>query len=422
MEKLKIINTVPTDLKEVVPNVDKIVEEFSTACSPLELSNLFVMVDARTNARYAECHVSAQTLIALGTIDVPLDPDEQPEYRANRDVVEDHVAYEQMKDDAKERRTFSNIVAEFSTSFDSEHPLKIIGGQHRFNAIQEALAAGINEHHGVKVYFQLTKEQRLDVQLISNTNIAASSDLFDRMQETQAGPELRNWCQKCSLLEEKQDFADKKRPGNAITVRAARTFIVNYYKGMKVKWQDFDKTDTTPVTVKTGQPDTDWERLRAQKPSIWKDEKLQAAAKEFAALSAAQRKYFSARSGNPDFENKATNSAVMSSWAFIAGMFHDNSTRLKRHFDLKESKGKDPLNASALAKGKHKTDPENYRGLGYRTDPKERGRFVELFYSQTEKGDGITGALIDLAIKKYHAKLAALEVAAAEEKTKNVPS
>jgi hypothetical protein len=197
---------------------------------------------------------------------------------------------------------------------------------------------------------------------------------------------------------------------------------VNYYKGSKVKWQEFDKTDTTPVTVKTGQPDAEWEKFRAQKPSVWKDEKLLAAGKEFAALAAAQRKYFSAKSANPDFENKALNSAVMSAWAFVSGILHENPTRLKKHFALKEAKGKDPLNASALAKGKHKTDPENYRGLGYRTDPKERGRFVELFYSQTDKGEGISGALIDLAIKKYHAKLAALEVTAAEEKTKNVAS
>jgi hypothetical protein len=72
------------------------------------------------------------------------------------------------------------------------------------------------------------------------------------------------------------------------------------------------------------------------------------------------------------------------------------------------------LNAAALAKGRHKTDAENYRGLGYRTDAKERGRFVELFYLQAEKGEGITTKLIELAIKKYHAKQAVLDVKRAE--------
>ena len=37
-----------------------------------------------------------------------------------------------MKIDAQKGRNFSNIVTEYTTDFDSEHPLKIIGGQHRF--------------------------------------------------------------------------------------------------------------------------------------------------------------------------------------------------------------------------------------------------------------------------------------------------
>lgn len=93
-----------------------------------------------------------------------------------------------------------------------------------------------------------------------------------------------------------------------------------------------------------------------------------------------------------------------------------NQTRLTRHFALKDQAGRDPLNAAALAKGRHKTDSDNYRGLGYRTDPKERGRLVELFYLQAEDGSGITAAKIDLAIKQYHAKEAALEVQRAKLK------
>ena len=89
---------------------------------------------------------------------------------------------------------------------------------------------------------------------------------------------------------------------------------------------------------------------------------------------------------------------------------HNSEVRLKRHYSLALSKGHDPLNAAALAKGRHKTDPENYRGLGYRTDAKERGRLTELFFLQTEKGEGIAKSIIDVAIAKFHAKQAALEV------------
>jgi hypothetical protein len=88
--------------------------------------------------------------------------------------------------------------------------------------------------------------------------------------------------------------------------------------------------------------------------------------------------------------------------------------RLVRRFplnhSLSKSAGHDPLNVSVLVKGRHKTDPEQYRGLGYRTDAKERGRFAELFFLQAENGEGVTKSNIDVAIAKFHAKLATLEV------------
>jgi hypothetical protein len=384
MVKPNIVNSVPDDLEGKAADVDEIVREFALECEPLEISRLLVIVDARTRARYCECHITAEKMIELGTIDVPLDPDEQADYRANREIVEDHVAYQRMRDDAKERRTFSNIVAEFNTTFDFEHPLKIIGGQHRFNAIKEALEEdSINERQGIKVYFALNPEQRLDVQLISNTNIAASSDLFDRMQETLAGPQLRNWCQECGLLDENRDFADRRQLGSALTVRAARTFILNYFKGKGVKAPVFDKTSTTPVMAKTGVIDPDWVKLKELGGKLWLDKKLKVAGKEFAALVQAQRAAFAGKK-NLDFEEKALNFAVMSAWAYVAGILHENPQRPNRHFVLKNATGKDPLNATALAKGRHKTDAENYRGLGYRTDAKERGRLVELFFLQAE--------------------------------------
>jgi hypothetical protein len=374
-----------------------------------------VFVDARTKAHYCECHILASKLVKLSTTDVPLDPEDQPEYRANREIVTNHYAFERMQQDAKERRSFSNLVAEFTTEYSPGAPLKIIGGQHRFQAIKEALEQGVDEYHGVKVYFGLDSEQRLDVQMISNTVIAVSADLYDRMQETVRGPELRNWCQKAGLLAAGQDFADKRQRGAAITVRAARTFIMNFYAGVDSAGADFAKTDTTPTIAKSGEEDMLWEAVRNRKPSIWKDAKLEKAGTEFSALINAQRDAFKGTKGNVDFQEKATNYAVLSAWAYVAGLLSGNEKRLKRHYELKIAKNKDPLNATALAKGKHKTDGENYRGLGYRTDAKERGRFVEVFYQQAEKGEGVTKSLIDVAIAKYHAKQAELDVQKAEK-------
>ena len=138
----------------------------------------------------------------------------------------------------------------------------------------------------------------------------------------------------------------------------------------------------------------------------------------FAALVKAQRAASSKAASKPpvDHLEKAMNPAILASWSYTAGMLHGNEVRLKRHFALASSQNHDPLNASALAKGRHKTDPENYRGLGYRTDAKERGRLTELFFLQAEKGDGIAKANIDVAIAKYRAKQATLEVAKLEAK------
>lgn len=392
---------------------------FETEFEPLEVGAITLLTDHRTGAEFCECHVKGSKLIELGTVDVPLDPDEQAEFRANREVVEDAYAFQKiMKDDARQRRTFSNIVTEYNKDFDEGRPIKIIGGQHRFEAIKEALDGGVDEFHGIKVYFGLDMEQRLDVQLISNTNIDTSSDLFDRMHETVAGPELRQWCHEVGLLPQGKDFADRRVRGGPITVQIARTFIINYFRGAAlVGGNDLDEVETLPVLSPSGRFDPEWEKIRSAQ-STWSDAGLKKAGKEFARLLENQRKAFQKTKGKvpPDFPEKAMNMAVMAAWAFVAGLLNKNSVRLKRHFSLADSKGKDPLNARALASGRHKTDAENYRGLGYRTDAKERGRFVELFLLQAEDQSGITPNSVDAAIKKYHAKLAHLDYLKAKKK------
>jgi hypothetical protein len=62
-----------------------------------------------------------------------------------------------------------------------------------------------------------------------------------------------------------------------------------------------------------------------------------------------------------------------------------------------------------LSKARHGLDPDNYRGLGYRTDPQERGRLVELFWTQAEKGGGITTKMVEVALEAYHAKQSVLK-------------
>lgn len=382
------------------------------ALNPLEgLEKLFIITDERTGARYCECHVRGSKFVEFATPDAPLDPDEQGDYRANRDVVSNAPAFSKMKSDAKARRSFSGIVAEYAHEQETDKPLLIIGGQHRYHAIKEALDVGIDEWHGVKIYLDLTTDQRLDAQLISNTVIAISTDLFDRMHETVAGPQLRDWCQATGLLASGDDFADRKSRG-AITVQTVRTFIISYYAGTKITSAEFDNKETSPPISVSGQHDEAWDIVKAEHPDLWTDVELKRAGQEYARLIAAQRKAFDGKKPKSpvDYQDKASNMALLTAWAFVAGVLRGNPVRLSRHYALADATGHDPLNVSALVKGRHKSDSDQYRGLGYRTDSKERGRFAELFALQAEDGSGITKNNINIAIMKYHAKQAQLEV------------
>jgi hypothetical protein len=423
-EESKKYDIVSETLSTEVPHdVSKLIEDFVEVCQPIE-KTIFVFADTKTQAHYCECHINAEALIRLSTTDVPLDPDEQAEYRANREIVEDDVAFEQMKSDALEGRVFSNIVAEFDTTHNPRYPIKIVGGQHRHAAIKAALKSNVNAQHGLKIYFALDKEQRLDVQLISNTNIDVSTDLYDRLQETATGPQLRTWCQEVGFLDQGKDFSAKRQKSGLITVRAIRSFILNFYLGNKIDIANFENEDTNPALCKTGKLDDDWEKLRKENTGIWTDEALKKAAREFVLLNEAQRaiiqeNYKQNNKTSLLYAEKAHSFSILSAWAYVAGVLQSNATRLEKHYKLRDRRGKDPLNADAMARGRHKSDPENYRGLGTRNDVKERGRCVELFFLQAENGGGIISAVIDAAIKRHFTKQAKLDQLKAEKKIPN---
>jgi plasmid maintenance system antidote protein VapI len=155
---------------------------------------------------------------------------------------------------------------------------------------------------------------------------------------------------------------------------------------------------------------------------MFSDEQLKIAAKEFVFLDQTQRAAIENMNEQDNtikliYADKALTFSIMTSWAYVAGVLHSNPVRLQRHYDLRNTpKERDPLNAEAMAKGRHRSDPENYRGLGTRNDAKERGRCVELFYLQAEKGTGITPALVDAAIKRRYTKQAKLVQLQAEKK------
>ena len=362
-----------------------------------------------TGAKFCECHIRASKLVASSTINAPLDPS-QPGYKANRELLTNEPAFLKMKEHALKKRTFSNIVAEYVPGTDL--PLKIIGGQHRFEAIRHAAENKIDELHGVKVYFGLDMKQHLDVQEISNTNLAISGAWLDRLKETSRGSGLREWCQTVGLLKAGQDFADKTGRGR-FAVHLARTFIANFYLGKVIETKDFSQSGTTPLLYRAGKDDQAWEDFLIEHPEPWKDKALEAAGKQFARLVNAQRKAFEGKKGAADSTEKALNAAVLAAWSYTAGMYQKNAVRLKRHYDLANVTSTDPLNAKALASGKHVTDESNYRGLGYRTDPRERAQMVELFNILAEHDVKINAGNVKAAILAYFAKKNLLESKAA---------
>ena len=107
-----------THTNEDQTTADALFNQFEAECKPLESGKgLLTLVDRRTSARYCECHIKASTLSSLATVDVPLDPDSQDQYRANREILTDDPGFRRMQEDAKKGRSFSNIVAEYTKDF-----------------------------------------------------------------------------------------------------------------------------------------------------------------------------------------------------------------------------------------------------------------------------------------------------------------
>src|SRR4030043_1533387 len=142
-----------------------------------------------------------------------------------------------MEKDAFQGRSFEDMVIEYDTSYRSDLPLKVYGGQHRIRAITKAEKQKGSTVHGIRVYFNLSREQKVEIATINNTSISVPNDLLDRMREQLLGSELRDWCQTVGLLERGEDFADRRSP-DAPTVRVARTMLVYFYMGLDANQLD----------------------------------------------------------------------------------------------------------------------------------------------------------------------------------------
>ncbi|GAJ01581.1 unnamed protein product, partial [marine sediment metagenome] len=55
------------------------------------------------------------------------------------------------------------MVLEYDKSYRSSKPLKVYGGQHRIRAITNSLNDVNNIFHGVRVYFDLNRNQKVEI-------------------------------------------------------------------------------------------------------------------------------------------------------------------------------------------------------------------------------------------------------------------
>jgi hypothetical protein len=367
-----------------------------------------LLYDEKSEAFYLPCHLKAQEFCDLADFNATIESgdDEEDIYKLNRNITENESAYNIMVNDASLGRSFEDIVVEFDKSYNSGLPLKIYGGQHRIKAIQSAKQLKPDTYHGLRVYFGLTKGQKVEIATINNTSITVSNDLLDRMKEQLLGSELREYCQKVGLLNVNQDFSDK-RDSVIPTVRVARTFIVNYMKGKESSMSEFH----TPIICKSGGVDEEY--METRKRVNWNDRELIEAGKQFALLHKTQRAKVMGRKidNYAQFASKALSLSVVASWSYAAGYYARDKKLLSILYSLTDRLGAsdDPLNAKALSEARLKgIDPDTYRGLGTRSSPEELGRMLEVFMVLVEKATDkkITKVLANAAIQSYEAKKA----------------
>ena len=391
------------DKAEKDDTVRENVETFLGEIKTLEVarkSPIIIYQDGKSGGYYIKCGILAEAVCPLLDMNAKLDPADKDSFRANRELLLQHNTFIRMVSDARAGREFNDIIVEYSKQYAPEKPLKIWGGQHRVRAIQEVYqGTQVSRHHGFKIFFNLSKQQRTEIALISNTNIAVSNDLFDRLQEeTFVGLKLRMWCYQVGLLKEGDDFPDQGSRAEKITVKLARTFVTNFYKGKgkasELKSQDLDRNIYEPYLCESGASlDPEYEKIVSDfGASIWHDKALQLAGKAFAALHKTQ---YSAVKGSKvvanrkGFRNKALTESVISAWAYVAGLLQNNQKRLENHYSIPKTNKAipDPLNAKEMSSFRHDSDDPTYRGLGTRSAIKDRQRMAQLFLARSLERD-----------------------------------
>ena len=374
--------------------VSGFLKEVSTLETKLDVP-IVIFQDGVNNSYYIKCQVLANVASKIIDLNAKIKARDPESFRANRELMLKHTTYLKMELDASKGREFNDLIVEYNLEYNADKPLKVWGGQHRARAISQVINSA-NRYHGFKVYFDLNEKQRTEVAFISNTNMGVSDDTFDRMlEETTFGNTLRKWCQKIGFLGPKEDFPDVGSRSEKITVKLARSFIVNYYmgldKGKTIMSEDLDKNIYEPYVPETGVSiDSKYAKIMSEKGNkILSDKSLIEACEKFLELHRTQ---YEKVKGSPKkfrnrkaYRNKALIISVLCGWSYIAGLLQNHKARLLNHYKIPKTTSKipDPLNAEEMSNFKHDSDPPTYRGLGTRQSAKDMQRLSQVFLAKS---------------------------------------
>ncbi len=398
--------------------VEETVQEFLKKYGTLEKAKnvpIVIFQDGVKKSYYIRCAVTGETMSRIVSLDARLNPQTGETFRDNREILMSHNTFLRMQADARNEREFNDIIAEYITSYQPDKPLKIWGGQHRSRAIIDAYKEKkVSRYHGFRVFFCLTKEQRTELALVSNTSIAVSNDLFDRqMEETYMGPYLRRWCVKVGLLKQGEDFPDVGSHAERITTQGARSFVVNFHKGKKAGEQvaedQLDKNVYEPYLCQTGIALDEEYRQLVEKmgDNLWNDKELLDAGKAFARLHRAQ--YDAIRKSKVNYKvyrMKAMVPSVLTAWSYVAGLLKPHPGRLQVHLTVPPPpKGApDPLNAEEMANFRYYQDVDASRGLGTRSIMKDRQRMAQVFLARSMDPEAtLEKKLLNQAVNQFTA-------------------
>jgi hypothetical protein len=384
--------------------ITRLVTEFLAKAETLETElglPILVFEDGVNQAYNVRVSIRASIAAPLCDLNAKLDASKPESLRANRELLKKHLTYLNMVSDAKKGREFSDIIVQYDTDYAPDKPLKVWGGQHRISAITEAVSQA-NRYHGFRIYFNLSKKQKSDLALVSNTNMNVSRDTFDRIiEETQFENKLRDWARTVGLLGPKDDFPDSAgKAGDKITVKRGRCIVVNFYRGKELgrtlTADQLDHRVYEPPMIKSGAVLDPKYKDVMETNDILTDKALIEAGKAFAGLHRAQ---ITAFEKSPELKKEKANrtkalvESVLCGWSFIAGLLQAHPERLANHYQIPKTDSKkdilDPLNAKEMSNYKHEWDDETYRGLGTRAEMKDRQRIAQLFLVRSAKHNAV---------------------------------